>query len=332
MLFNDWAKEYFENQKTFVKESTLGIYLTQYRKHIKDYWEDIDLDDISSMKAQQYLNHLVTKPCTNNPTKTISKKAVQDILIIFKAICYEAMRQGIMHEFTFHTKMPKTARESEEQTFKIIKEDDYQRLLKHCVENLNYSTIAILLAIETGMRIGEICGLTWENVDFENNVIKVRQILNRIITEDLKTEIRVGEPKTRTSRRDIPMTDLLKELLKQYKKTKLKTVFDNGKFKNVPVESNKFVISTDRLEYIEPRTLRNAAYKDLKECGIDYIHFHNLRHTFCSYGLKNGIDVKIMSELMGHTKTDITMEIYTHISREQKEIAIKKLNKKIKSD
>ena len=329
MLFNEWASQYFENQKSFIKESTLGVYLLQYRNHIKDYWDGVELDEISSMKTQQYLNYLVTKPMSNKPNLTISKKTVQDILITFKAICYEAMRNGLMHEFTFHTKMPKNVRENEEQNFKIVKECDYDKLLKYCVENINYASIAIIMAIETGMRIGEICGLTWENVDFENNCIKVRQILNRVINEDGTTKILISEPKTKTSKRNIPMTKLLSSLLKKYKETKTKTIYKDGNFKNVMCSNEEYVLSTDKLKFLEPRTLRNKAYEVLKECEIDYIHFHNLRHTFCSYGLKRGIDIKVMSELMGHTKTDITMEVYTHISSEQKEEAIKKLEKKI---
>lgn len=329
MLFNEWATQYFENQKSFVKESTLGVYLTMYRTHIKDYWEEIDLDDISSMKTQQYLNYLVMKPMTNKPNLTLSKKTAQDILIVFKAICYEAMRNGLMHEFTFHTKMPKNVRENEEQTFKTVKDGDYDKLLKYCVDNINSTTIAIIIAIETGMRIGEICGLTWENVDFENNCIKVRQILNRIICEDGTTRITISEPKTKTSKRNIPMTKLLNNLLKKYKASKTKTVYKDGLFKNVMCSNDEYVLSDNKIKFLEPRTLRNKAYEVLKECGIDYIHFHNLRHTFCSYGLKQGIDVKVMSQLMGHTKTDITMEVYTHISDEQKENAIRKIEKKV---
>lgn len=331
MLFNEWATQYWENQKEFIKESTLGVYLNIYRTHIKDYWEGVELDDISSMKTQLYLNHLVNKPMSNKPNITLSKKTVQDILIVFKAICYEAMRQGLMHEFTFHTKMPKSVREIDEQTFKTVKDSDYEKLIRYCIQNVDYASVAIMIAIDSGLRIGEVCGLTWDNVDFENNIIKVRQILNRILLPDGSTEIRVSEPKTKTSKRDIPMTTLLCELLKAYKKTQdcFETTYVNGKFKTTKVNNNSFVISYGKMKNVEPRTLRNAVYKVLKECGIDYLHFHNLRHTFCSYGLKQGIDVKVMSELMGHTKTDITMEVYTHISQEQKVDAINKLNKKL---
>lgn len=324
MKYIDFAEQYWQDQKQFLRESSLNSYLWNYDTYIKPFFVDYEMEDINSRVAQQFLNHLcITK---NKKGTLLSKHYIGDIMIIFKMIMYEAMRQGIIPEFTFKTRYPNNVHD-QKQEFKMVKEDDYKPLIDYCLDNLNQNTVGIMLALLAGLRIGEICGLKWGKVNFEENTIYIDNIVNRITNaRGGGSKIKDGLPKTESGKRYIPMTDMLRDfLLKWYNKNHIiKEDNETGKPLAVPPPENNYVVRNENPN--EPRTLRNNAMKILKSLGIDYIHFHNLRHTFCSVGLQKGVDIKVMSEFMGHSQTDITLNIYTHTTEFQKREALKKLN------
>ena len=323
MKYIDFAEKYWQEQKLFLRESSLNSYLCNYDTYIKPFFASYEIENINSRVAQQFLNHLCeTKNKKGTP---LSKHYISDIMTIFKMIMYEAMRQGIMQEFTFKIRYPNNVYDPK-QEFKIVKEDDYKSLIDYCFNNLNQNTIGILLALLAGLRIGEICGLKWGNVNFEENTLYIDTIVNRIFNaRGGGSKIIEGLPKTESGKRYIPMTNILKEaLFKWYGKNHVITIDETGKPIAIPPSASNYVLRDEKPD--EPRTLRNNAMKILKLLGIDYIHFHNLRHTFCSVGLQKGVDVKVMSEFMGHSQTDITLNIYTHTTEFQKREALKKLN------
>lgn len=164
----------------------------------------------------------------------------------------------------------------------------------------------------TGIRIGELCALQWEDVDLEKRILIVRKTIQRIQiqNEKRKTKLVITEPKSESSKRIIPIPDCIVNLLSKFK----------GKAK-------EFVVSR-REKPVEPRTMQYRFSKILKKANLPSVHFHALRHIFASNCIKLGFDVKSLSELLGHSSVEITLNRYVHSSLEQKREYMKRLNVK----
>lgn len=192
---------------------------------------------------------------------------------------------------------------------------DLAVLERYLIEHAGDDTcLGILTAFYTGMRIGEICALTWESINFSEGVIYVRRNLQRVKAEADRgqktgTEILVQTPKTDTSFRTIPIPPALAALLGKYR----------GK-------DEKYVIRGRKKEWVEPRTLQYRFAKILKACGIESFHFHMLRHAFASRCIDRGFDVKSVSEILGHSSVQVTLNLYVHSSMEHKKELMSKLN------
>lgn len=183
-------------------------------------------------------------------------------------------------------------------------------------DNFTFRNLGIFICLNTGMRIGEICGLKWENVDTDLGVIQVRKTLQRIYVLDegeKHTELLLDTPKTTNSIRDIPMSNELIKVLKPIKKV---------------VNDNFFVISNDA-NPIEPRTYRNYYKKLLKKLDIDELKFHGLRHSFATRCIESNADYKTVSVILGHSNISTTLNLYVHPNHEQKKKCINKMLKSL---
>lgn len=166
------------------------------------------------------------------------------------------------------------------------------------------TSLGILTVFYTGMRIGEICALTWADIDLEESVIYIRRNLQRVKTDDGQknnTMILLQTPKTGTSCRMIPIPPVLLPLLKKQKQ-----------------DSGQYLIKGKRKPWAEPRTLQYRFTRILKECGVEYFNFHMLRHAFATHCIAEGFDVKSLSEILGHSNVQITLNLYVHSSMERK--------------
>ena len=170
----------------------------------------------------------------------------------------------------------------------------------------------VLLALFTGVRIGELCALRWGNINLGDRSIRIAATLQRLHDTDLKSEGRtrivVGAPKSDTSARTIPMTDAGVELCRRMD----------------PQNADAYVL-TGTSDYMEPRTLQYRLEKYTRECGLEGIHCHTLRHTFATRAVEVGFEIKSLSEVLGHATTTITLERYVHSSMELKRNNMSKL-------
>ena len=170
----------------------------------------------------------------------------------------------------------------------------------------------ILLAVFTGMRIGELCALRWENINLKDKTIHINATMQRLKNQDpdnpAKTRITITPPKSEMSVRTIPMTDEIFALCRK-----------------IQCLDGKSFILTGNLQYMEPRTLQNRFKKIIRECGLENVHFHTLRHTFATRCVEVGFEIKSLSEILGHANTSITLEQYVHSSLEMKRSNMNKL-------
>lgn len=189
----------------------------------------------------------------------------------------------------------------------VIRETfERKRLESYLLHNQNNTNISVLLCLFTGLRIGELCGLKWSDIDFQNGTVSVCRTVQRI-NKHGKSEVAIGSPKSKSSVRIVPIPDFLLAILKAKRK------------------GDDFYIITGTSKPTEPRTMQNRFKSILKTCGIRNVNFHLLRHTYATICIENGFDPKTLSELLGHADASITLNRYVHSSMQMKKNYVSRL-------
>lgn len=206
----------------------------------------------------------------------------------------------------------------EEKEMKILTPEQATTLL----DNLRgtYLYLPTFLALNTGMRRGEILGLRWRDVDLANAVISVRQTLKEV----KKGKPHYGPPKTEKSKRQIEVDPLVIRELKRQKKEQTK-----ARFRNPDVwQENGLVNCLQNGEPVNPSTLSSVFHDAVKRLGLE-IRFHDLRHTAASFLLKAGVSPKVVQEMFGHNNIATTLGIYSHLLPGMQKQAARKLTQTI---
>ena len=254
------------------------------------------IPEFAMLKKKNITSELIDRYTMKLLNKGLLPKTVKDILIILQQILISG---GVNIKIS----MPKIPKNE----IQILKKEEQLLLEENLLKDLNKTKMGIYLCLYTGLRIGEICSLKWENIDLNNKKIRVKNTITRIknFNENnkfKKTMIIIDNPKSSSSIRDIPLPRFIVPLLK--------TIDINIK------PSNYLISGTDK--FIETRTFFNRYKKILKEINLEKYNFHALRHTFATRCIENGCDPKTLSEILGHSSVKITLERYVHPNYENK--------------
>ncbi|MCM1269786.1 MAG: site-specific integrase [Ruminococcus flavefaciens] len=285
-LFSEWHQKIAHT----VKESTAANYLMKATKHILPCFGNKSIDDITSEDVYNFIEQ--------KKEAGLSGRYVSDIIILMKTLFKYAVRRfrivNPMEEVTL--KKVKSAEVS------LLSANEKAHLEKYIWQRQDRTSMGIAVSLATGIRIGELCALRWEDVDLEKRILTVRHTLQRIqIQHDIRrTKLVITDPKSESSRRSIPIPEFLIPLLRKFR----------GK-------SEEFVLS-GKTKPTEPRTMQYRFAKILKKADLPSVHFHALRHMFATSCIKLGFDVKTLSEILGHSSVEITLNRYVHSSFEQK--------------
>ena len=239
---NQITEEWKEEKKKYVKKSTYAAYQLLIQNHIKPYFGD--LYEVNEEKVQQFV--------FDKLDAGLSEKTIRDIIIVLKMILKFGIKNGYLEYIQIDAKFPS---KQEKKDLDVLSKADQKKFMEHLRNNFTFKNLGIFICLSTGMRIGEICGLRWCDVDTAEGVIKVRHTLQRIYIiegETRHTELLLDTPKTANSVRDIPMSSELLKMLKSLNKV---------------VNENYYVISND-IKPIEPRTYRNYYKKLCKQLDI----------------------------------------------------------------
>lgn len=305
MTLQECYTEWLKYKNTRIKASSLASYMLLAKTHILPILGNKHVGEINKKTIQQYVDK-----CLKNG---LSVKYVRDILIVVKMIVRFASEEyDIPVNMNWKIEWP-TRNIEDSGKLERYTPDEFRKIIEKALEKPSPKKLGILMALTTGMRIGEICGIQFKDIDFERKVVSVNKTVERYYKIEPNTGIghtilAVNSPKTRSSRRDIPIMRDIIPLVKAFSK----------------VAIPDYYICTMSESPTEPRTFRNY-YRDfiLKEVGLRHcIKFHGLRHTFASTLIENKVDVKTVSAILGHSDVSTTLNVYVHPSEDVKRNAI----------
>lgn len=289
--FREVYLEWYESIRFRVKESTLANYRMKVRRHLLPVFGDLLMTEITSKEIYDFMDRKLADG--------LSTHYISDILLLMKSVFkYAANCFHISNPFD-NVVMPK----KRSQEVKLLDSSQQETLRLYLARHPNRSTLGVALSLNTGIRIGELCALRWSDIDLEKRILTVSRTMLRIQSSDgeHKTKLIVTEPKSESSIRQIPIPDCLMGMLTRFR-----------------ANADDYVLSGTK-KPVEPRTMQNHFARILQEAKLPPIHFHALRHMFATNCVRLGFDIKALSELLGHSSVEITLNRYVHASLEQKE-------------
>jgi integrase len=290
------TEEWLKYKKNTVKKSTYYNYSYSVAKYLYPSFAGKNIT-----KIKNYNNFI------EELSDTLSPKTVRDIVTKLKEIInfYEEE-----HNTKLNIKKMSLPKMNKKE-IQILSNKEKQKLEKYCIEQNSLKSLGILICLNTGLRIGEVCALRWENIDFESKKIHIEKTIERIYSkEENKTIVIIDTPKSITSVRTIPINSKLYNILKQIR----------GKSKK-----NDFVLTGSSEHYVEPRNYQYHFKEILKRSKVKKYKFHTLRHTFATNCIEAGMDIKSLSEILGHADVSITLNIYVHSSDKAKRKYLEKI-------
>lgn len=312
VLLSSVLSEFLIYQQNRVKTSTLARYREIINSHILPTFGNIQLRELHSSMIELFANEKIENGRLDG-NGGLSPKRVRDILSVIKLVLSYAQIQGYLSR-NIEFSMPRITT----PRIEIFCKTDELRLLSYLMNDLEPQKCGAIISLCTGIRIGELCALKWADIDVENNMITINKTLQRIpdISAQNKTKVIIDSPKSKSSERQIPIPSLLCEQLELVR----------------PQENalNCYVLTSTE-KYIEPSNYYVKFQHWLNECGIEKHSFHALRHTFATRAIECGMDIKSLSEILGHSDVKVTLARYVHPSMELKALNMDKINTYIRS-
>ena len=288
-LFIQWLEE---DVSIRVKPSTYEAYYYCVYTYILPFF---CAHSLSEPHIRQFV-----KTIRNHPM--LAESSRRKILTIFRIALKD--RQVTKTEFNCFT-LPKVSA-VEVPVLSVREQRALEKVARECRD---YRALGALLSLYTGIRLGELCALRWKDLDLDAGTLDIHATVMRTKNFDEganKTKLIVGTPKSSSSVRKLPLPDFLIKLLKPVCRNRKGTSF----------------FLSDHDAPADPRTFQRFYKKLLQDAGIAEHRFHVVRHTFATRALEVGVDIKTLSELLGHSSATITLKIYAHSLMEQKKIAI----------
>jgi integrase len=292
------------NKKQYVKKSSFSAYTLLVENHLLPAFGNNF--SIEEAEAQAFVFQKLESG--------LSQKTIKDILIVLKMILKFGAKHKWLVYMPFDIQFPT---EREKYNIEVLTKTDQRKIMNYIQEHFTFRNLGVYICLSSGMRIGEVCALTWEDIDTDNGVISVNRTIQRIyVIEDgnRKTELILDTPKTKNSIREIPISKDLLRILKPFKK----------------IVNPSFFVLTNDAKPTEPRTYRSYYKNLMRELKMPELKFHGLRHSFATRCIESNCDYKTVSVLLGHSNISTTLNLYVHPNMEQKKKAIEQMFKALR--
>lgn len=278
--YSDWINAVANR----IKPSTYANYKLKFEKHILPEFGDKICSELTASTINTFINKKIAFG--------LSASYVKDIIIVLKTMLRYACEE---YNFSLQFKnivIPKAKAKSS----KTIGSDEQTALVNYLKRHMNLTSFGVFISLLMGIRIGELCGLKWSDIDLKSRTLCINRTVQRIALASggKKTSIVISSPKSNSSRRVISIPDYLIPYFEKFRSN-----------------SGFFVLSNSE-KPIEPRTMQYR-YKKLLSCAkIEYHNFHQLRHTFATNCVQRGFDAKTLSNVLGHSNVTLTLSRYVH--------------------
>lgn len=226
-----------------------------------------------------------------------SSKSVHDILVVLRSVLkYTSMfLPGMLPQIEINYP------QKNKKEMRVLSPEEQSMFVEYLTEEMDPCKFGLMLALLTGMRIGELCALQWKKISLKEKTLYVNATVQRICNLDgeckSKTRIIITPPKSDSAIRTIPLTPFALALCE----------------KMIPKNQEAYIL-TGTSELMEPRTLQYRIAKYTRDCGLEGVRCHTLRHTFATRAIEVGFEIKSLAEILGHASTTITLDRYVHSS------------------
>ena len=276
-----------------LKDSSINKYEDILRHYIVPEFGDAELSEVSNQCILDFVNGLLVKGGVRR--QGLAPSTVSEILSVLNGIRIYAIRRDYIVRFSPEC----VSLKREQKDIRVFSMEEEELLVRYLLAHMDFSALGILLCLFTGIRVGELCAMRWDDISLADRSMRISKTMQRLRTsgqEDSRTAIKIQEPKSACSVRTIPLPGMLMEFLEKYHRP------------------GTFLLTGEHSRYVEPRTMQNRFKKILLACGVSDANFHTTRHTFATRCIELGFDIKTLSEILGHADVAITMNRYVHPS------------------
>ena len=305
MLLGEWLDFWLQTYMiSSLKQSTYASYQTYARVHFKPALGEVPLKSLSTRILQQFYNYKFEE-------EGLSPKSIRNMNLYLHKALSQALQEGLIDSNPASgVTLPRARRPQVE----ILTRDDQAKLVRATYHH-RYG-VFVRLVLMTGLRMGELLGLRWEDIDFHSNMLHIQRTLNRLQKRDLpdtfsgnRTEIVIQEPKTENSIRTIPLLpQLIKDLMTWRSLQEIDRAAAGEQYQDTGM-----IVTNPMGGYIEPRTFKKYYDQILEIARLRHFTFHTLRHTMASMLYFNGVDSVSISKRLGHAQVSTTANIYAHV-------------------
>ena len=311
ITFAETAQKWLSLISLKVKESTFAKYRNTLELHILPAIGMRRMRELSTIDIAEFAK--MKLECGRvDGQGGLSSKTVRDMLFLINGIFDFAVSENIISE-----RIAIAYPRKQLNTIRVLSRQEQAALESVLTSNLDVHKLGIMLCLYSGIRIGEVCALKWGDISSDFGTLTVRQTLQRISNVEgngeSKTKIIIDAPKSVSSVRAIPIPKFLSSYLSSF-----------------CGESDAYFLCTPKSVFTEPRTMQNHFYRFAKAAEICDANYHTLRHTYATRCIEAGMDIKSLSEILGHANVNITLNRYVHSSLDQKRRGIDRLEQYVR--
>lgn len=306
--FKTLVNEWLNSKQPMITASTHANFMLIAENHLIPYFGKQRIGSITEADIQDYIL-LLYRNGRMDKSGGLTVKTIRDIVLVLRLAFLYAYKEKSIPLLNWDLiEYPKDDRQ---QHVIALSKDDEQQLIQTIYFKLNRKTAGILIALFTGVRIGELCGLQMRDISLSENTISINKTVQRIYDKSKGTSyIHIGPPKTKSSERVIPLPSLLGNIIKKFYSENPNQYFLTGKTKPT-----------------EPRTYRQFFARFLKRNNLPKVKFHEIRHTFAVRAIEiPEFDIKSLSEILGHKNVSFTLNVYGRANLKQKTKCMNLLN------
>ena len=301
MDFKRISSLWLEDKSHYARPSTIAAYSFILKKHLIPAFGTREC--ITETDAQEFAVRTIEKG--------LSRNYLKGMINVLKMVLHYGARHGFDVPMHMEVRIQKETRNREPDVFS---NKEQKALLKYIWNNVDYMNIGVYMSLAFGLRIGEVCALKWQDLDFKAGLIHINKTMQRIYFPEesgINTKVVTGPPKSVSSIREIPMTEEFRQLMDRI-------------LQKSDADPLSYVISGSR-KAMEPRSYRNHYRSLLEHLGLSRIKYHGLRHSFATRCIDCRSDYKIVSSILGHSSVNTTLNLYVHPNIEQKRECLEKI-------